>query len=140
MVRDHSKDDDAHHHDDQKKARPTSGMKGTETLDPIGHQHLTGLEGEDRLMLRSMILEDAPNLFEKGDGPQIGQEDDQSNDSVHQIEQNSTCSNHGNGESQPLRHEEGNQKEEEDAETEGESKGKAHGPGADLLLFFERLI
>jgi hypothetical protein len=51
-------------------------MKVTETLNPIGYQHLTGLEGEDRLVLCPMILEDASNFFEKGDGPQISQEDD----------------------------------------------------------------
>jgi hypothetical protein len=76
MVRDEGKDQDAHHHDDEKEARSTSGMKVTEAFYPIGCQHLSGLEGKDRLVLRSMIFKDSSDLFEKGDRPQISEKDD----------------------------------------------------------------
>jgi hypothetical protein len=123
VVRDEGEDQNAHHHDDEKEARPTSGMKITEALYPIGHQHLTGLEGEDRLVFGAMILKDPSNLFKKGDGPQVSQKDHQSNDSIHQIEEDSACGNHGDGKPQPLRQKERDQEEKEDAEAEGERKG-----------------
>jgi len=140
MVRDEGKDQNAHHHDDEKEARSTSGMKVTEALYPIGRQRLARLEGEDRLVFGPMILKDSSNLFEKRDGPQISQKDHQSNDSIHQIEEDPACGNHGNSEPQPLRQKERDQEEEEDAKAEGEGKGKTHGPGADFFLFFKGLI
>jgi hypothetical protein len=139
-VRDEGKDQNAHHHDDEKEARSTSGMKITEVLYPIGYQHLTGLEGENRLVFGPVIFKDSSNLFEKRDGPKVSQKDHQSNDSIHQIEDDSACGNHGDGEPQPLRQKERDQEEEKDAEAEGECKGKTHGPGADLLLFLKGLI
>src|SRR4030067_2207109 len=139
-MRDEGKDQNAHHHDDEKKARSTSGMKITEALDPIGHQRLTGLEGEDRLVFGPMILKDPSNLFKKGDRPQVSQKDHQPDDSIHQVEEDSAGGNHGDGEPQPLRQKERDQKEAEDAEAEGERKGEPHGPGADLFLFSKGLI
>ena len=47
VVRDESKDQYAYHHNDEKEARPTSGMKMAVAFHPVGHQPLTGLEGED---------------------------------------------------------------------------------------------
>jgi len=87
-----------------------------------------------------MIFKNPSNLFEKRDGPQISQKDHQSDDPIHQIEEDPACGNHGDGEPQPFRQKKRDQKEEEDAEAEGEGKGKTHGPGADLFLFFKRLI
>jgi hypothetical protein len=76
MMRDEGKDQDAHHHDDEKEARSTSRMKVTKAFYPIGRQHLAGLEGKDRLVLRPMIFKDSSDLFGKGDRPQISQKDD----------------------------------------------------------------
>jgi len=98
LMRDEGKHQNAYHHDDEKEARSASGMEITKVPYPIGHQHLTGLKGKDRLMLRSMILKDPSNLFKKRDRPQVGQEDHQSDHSIHQIEEYPACGHHGDGE------------------------------------------
>jgi hypothetical protein len=75
LMRNKGKYENAYDHDDDEKARPTSGMKNREVLHSIDTQHLLGLEGKDRFMLRAMIFKNLPDLGEKGDGPQVGEED-----------------------------------------------------------------
>ena len=115
-------------------------MKVTVAFYPIGDQPLTGLEGENRLVLGPMIFKDSTNIFEKRDGPKVSQEDHQSNDTIHQIEEDPARGNHGDSEPQPFRQKKRDQKEEEDTETEGEGEGKPHRPRANLFLFFKGLI
>jgi hypothetical protein len=86
-------------------------MKMTVAFDPIGHQLLTGLKGEDRLVFGPMILKNSPDFFKKRDGPQVNQEDHQSNDSIHKIEEDPARGNHRDGEPQPFCQEEWDQKE-----------------------------
>jgi hypothetical protein len=88
-MRDEGKDEDAHHHDDEQEARPTPGMKEREALHPINPQRLPGLESKDRFVLRTMILKNAPDLFKKGDTPEVCKEDDQSYHAINQIEEKS---------------------------------------------------
>ena len=136
VVRDEGKDKDAHHHDDEQEARSAPGMKERETLHPIDHQCLPGLEGKDRFVLCTMILKDAPDLFEKGDGPKVREKDDQPDHSVHQVEEEPAFGEHGNGKPQPPRQKERDEEEEKDAKAESHGEGEAHGPRAGVFLSF----
>jgi hypothetical protein len=71
LVGDEGENHYAHHHHDEKKAGSASGMKMTVAFDPIGHQLISGLKGEDRLVFGPVILKDSPDLFKKRDGPEI---------------------------------------------------------------------
>jgi hypothetical protein len=103
VMRDEGKDQDAHYHDDEQEACSTPGMKEREILYPIDHQRLTGLEGKDRFVLRTMILKNTPDLFKKGDGPEICEEDDQSYRAVNQVEEEPAFGNYRNSKPQPPR-------------------------------------
>jgi len=65
-VRDQGKDDDAH-----TSQREESSFRIWDeddvAFDPISHQLVAGLKGEDRLVFGPMILKDSPDLFKKRD-------------------------------------------------------------------------
>jgi hypothetical protein len=65
MMGNERKDKDAHQHHDEQETRSTSRMEITEPLHPISDQHLSCLEGKDRLVLCPMVFKDPSNLFKK---------------------------------------------------------------------------
>ena len=70
----------------QNKAGATPGMMRRETMGRLHGQRQVGFKGENRFMLRSMILEYSIEATEPGEDPDIRQEYGQPDTSRHKIE------------------------------------------------------
>jgi len=79
-------DENGHQGYDEQETRPTAGMPGAKLFDAFGGQFLIFLVGEDRLVLRSMILEQPAKLAELRDEPDISEKQDDPNTPGDQVE------------------------------------------------------
>src|SRR6266487_4267273 len=71
--------EDRDHHHPEQEGGAAAGMDLAEALNDLGLELLPGLVGVDRLVLRGVVLEDAPQIREQRDQRQVEDEDRDTN-------------------------------------------------------------
>src|SRR5450631_715682 len=134
---DHRKDRDADQHDDQQKAGAAARMQTAVTAHVFDRQFHSGLEGKDRFMFGSVVLEHPADVFHTRDAPDVEQEDDHADYAVHQVENDIVVADDRDHQLGQVERE---QKKQGDAEAEGHSHSAGHGPGGQLSARFFSLF